>query len=152
MFHILLARGHFLLIFVNDLIRRWLSGTLANTPHYRYSSKEWNSTESLVLGSYLVTRIWVRSMIGLLKMPLSICQWRWKEIWNAFLVIHWVHCGGPRTRISVLLPRLNFVCDTGYHLSSSALIYVLWKKKQLEKNISLKEYITESESGFSIDF
>ena len=69
----------------------------------------------LVVGPHLCTRIWVHSMIGLLKMPLLICQLGWKKIRNTLLVIHWVCCG-PRTRISVFLrrhyvPGLNYVFD-----------------------------------------
>jgi len=37
----------------------------------------------------LCTSIWVHAMIGLLKTILSICQSGWREIRNAFLVIHW---------------------------------------------------------------
>ena len=55
---------------------------------------------------HLRTRIWVRAVIGLLKKLWSICQSGWREIWNAFLVIHWfiVHWE-PRTRIWALLHR-----------------------------------------------
>ena len=150
MSHILLARGHFLLIFVNDLIRRWLSGTLAKTPLYQHSSKEWNSTESLVLGSYLVTRIWVHSMIGLLKMPLSTCQWRWKEIWNVFLVIHWVHWGGTQNKdISAVSQSLltEVKLCLRHRLPSFKFCNNLCVVKEAtrKKNISLKKYITKSE-------
>ena len=62
--------------------------------------------------------IWVHTMIGLLKKPLSICQSGWKGNWNTLLVICWV-CRRPRTRILVLLsrhyqPRLNYFCNTGF--------------------------------------
>ena len=63
-----------------------------------------NIPKILVLGPYLCTRIWMCVMICLLKMPLSICQSRWKEIQNTLLVIFWV-CWEPRTRILVLLYR-----------------------------------------------
>ena len=62
-----------------------------------------NTTKILVLGPHLCSRIWVCTMIGLLKKPLLICQSDWTEIWNAFLVIHLVRWG-PRTTISALLP------------------------------------------------
>ena len=42
-----------------------------------------NSAEILVLGPHLCTRIWVCTMIGLLKRPLLICQSGWEEIRNA---------------------------------------------------------------------
>ena len=53
----------------------------------------WNSTEILVLAPHLCTRIWVGTMISLLKKPLPICQSGWRELQNAFLVIHWVARG-----------------------------------------------------------
>ena len=58
-------------------------------------------------------------MIGLLKKRLSICQSGWKEIRNTLPAIRWIRWG-PRTRILALvrrcyLPRLNYVCDAGYH-------------------------------------
>ena len=57
-------------------------------------------------------------MIGLFKMPLSICQSGQKEIQNVFPVIGWVQYW-PRTRILVLLCRrcllgLNYICSTHY--------------------------------------
>ena len=61
------------------------------------------------LGLHLCTRIWVRAMIGLLKKPLSICQSRWKEIWNPLPVIRWVRWGA-KTRISALLRGVSCVC------------------------------------------
>ena len=39
------------------------------------------------------TRIWVRAMIGVLKMPLLICQSGWREMRNVFPVVHWVRWG-----------------------------------------------------------
>ena len=48
----------------------------------------WNSTEILVLAPHLCTRIWVGTMISLLKKPLPICQSGWRELQNALLVIH----------------------------------------------------------------
>ena len=36
----------------------------------------WNNTEILVQGPQLSSRIWVSAMIGLLKKPLPISQWR----------------------------------------------------------------------------
>ena len=45
----------------------------------------WNSAEIFVLGPKVCTRIWVRALIGL-----SIADW--KEIRNAFPVIHWIRC------------------------------------------------------------
>ena len=56
-----------------------------------------NSVCETALGLHLCTRIWVRAMIGLLKKPLSICQSRRKEIWNALPVILWV-LWGPAQR------------------------------------------------------
>lgn len=49
----------------------------------------------------------------------SIGQSGWKEIRNALPAIRWIRWG-PRTRILALvrrcyLPRLNYVCDAGYH-------------------------------------
>ena len=44
----------------------------------------------------LCTRIWVFVMIGLLKIPFSICQSRWKETRNALPVIRWVRCGSSQ--------------------------------------------------------
>ena len=61
--------------------------------------RQWNSPEILVLGHHLCTRIWVHTMIGLLKMTLLICQSGWREIWNAFSVICWA-CWWPRARMS----------------------------------------------------
>ena len=55
-------------------------------------------------GPHLCTRIWVRAMIGLLKVPLSICQSGWKETGNALLAKRLFRCG-PRTRISALFRR-----------------------------------------------
>ena len=52
-----------------------------------------NSAEILVLGLQLCTRIWVRAMIGVLKMPLLICQSGWREMRNVFPVVHWVRWG-----------------------------------------------------------
>ena len=46
-----------------------------------------NRAEILVLGHHLCTRIWLRAVIGLLRMLLSICQSGWREMWNAFPVI-----------------------------------------------------------------
>ena len=70
----------------------------------------------------------------------------WAPTWvPGFEYVPWLAClkwgggGWPRTRISAPLPRLNYVCDTGYHLSSSALIYVLWEKKQLQKKYFTKK-------------
>ena len=60
----------------------------------------------IVLGPHLWTGIWVREMIGILKMPLSINQSGWKEIRNAFPVIRWVRWEA-RTRILALVFRLN---------------------------------------------
>ena len=45
-----------------------------------------NSAGILVLGPHLCTRIRVRATIGLLKMPLLICQARWREGRNAFRI------------------------------------------------------------------
>ena len=42
-----------------------------------------NSAGILVPGSHLCTRIWVRAMIDLLKMPSSIFQSKWRESRNA---------------------------------------------------------------------
>ena len=42
-------------------------------------------------GPYLCTSIWVRTMIGLLKMPFFLS--RWKEIQNTLPVICWLHWG-----------------------------------------------------------
>ena len=56
--------------------------------------------------SPLCTRIWVRAVIGLFKMPLSICQSRWRDIRNALPVIRSVRWG-PRTTILALLRRRN---------------------------------------------
>ena len=64
-----------------------------------------DSAEIIVLGPYLCTQpIRVCAIISLLKMPLSICQSRIKEIRNALPVIRWV-CWVPRRRISALLRR-----------------------------------------------
>ena len=52
-----------------------------------------NRTKILVLSPHLGTRIWVCTMIGLLKKPLWICQSGWKEIWKAPPVICWIHWG-----------------------------------------------------------
>ena len=40
----------------------------------------WSSAEILVLGPHLFTWIWVRAVIGLFNIPLSICQGGWREI------------------------------------------------------------------------
>ena len=66
----------------------------------------------------MCTRIWVRSMIGLFKVPLSICQSGQKEIQNVVPIIVWVQYW-PRTRILVLLCRrcllgLDYICSTHY--------------------------------------
>ena len=66
----------------------------------------------------MCTRIWVRSMIGLFKMSLSICQSGQKEIQNVVPIIVWVQYW-PRTRILVLLCRrcllgLDYICSTHY--------------------------------------
>lgn len=42
---------------------------------------------SLSAGHHLCTRIWLRAMIGLLKMPLAICQSGWRKIRDAFPII-----------------------------------------------------------------
>ena len=51
----------------------------------------------LVLSLCLCTRLWVRTMISMLKKPLSICKSGWKENWNAMV--------SSRTRILTLLCR-----------------------------------------------
>ena len=55
-----------------------------------YAVRLRDSAEIIVLGPYLCTQIWVRAIISLFKMPLSICQSRRKEIRNALAVIRWV--------------------------------------------------------------
>ena len=60
---------------------------------------------SSIVGHHLCTRIWVSTMIGMLKKtPLFNCQSGWKEIGNAFPIIRWIHWG-PTTGISVQLCR-----------------------------------------------
>ena len=69
-------------------------------------------------------------MIGLLKMPLLICQSRWKQIRNDFFWVHW----GARTRQSrpfLLCDRFGLSTDQELQSSSMYLWVVLQKKKNM---------------------
>ena len=79
--------------------------------HHRRNSTLVNSVCETALGLHLCTRIWVRAMIGLLKKPLSICQSRRKEIWNALPVILWV-LGGQHKDIGDIGFADLIVCYT----------------------------------------
>ena len=78
-----------------------------------------DSAEIIVLGPYLCTQIWVRAIISLFKMPLSICQSRRKEIRNALAVIRWVRWVPSSQNMDTgaasqtLLTEVN-VCYKGY--------------------------------------
>ena len=78
-------------------------------------------------------------MIGLFKMPLSICQSGQKEIQNVFPVIGWVQYW-PRTRILVLLCRrcllgLNYICSTHYTQQQKCWNTVMKRGTFSEKNL-----------------
>ena len=78
-------------------------------------------------------------MIGLFKVPLSICQSGQKEIQNVFLVISWVHYW-HRTRILVLLCRrcllgLDYICSTHYTQKQKCWNTVMKRGTFSEKNL-----------------
>ena len=88
---------------------------------------------------YMCTRIWVRTMIGLFKMSLSICQSGQKEIQNVVPIIVWVQYW-PRTRISVLLCRrcllgLDYICSTHYTQQEKCWNTVMRRCTFSEKNL-----------------
>ena len=87
----------------------------------------------------MCTRIWVRTMIGLFKMSLSICQSGQKEIQNVVPIIVWVQYW-PRTRISVLLCRrcllgLDYICSTHYTQQQKCWNTVMKRGTFSEKNL-----------------
>ena len=91
-----------------------------------------SSTEIHVLGLHLCTRIWVCTMTGMLKKPLSICQSDWREIKNAFLLIHWVQWE-PKHGYQPAPKSLL----TGFRLR---LWLRLWQVQPTRKTLSLNAY------------
>jgi len=84
-----------------------------------------NSAEILGLGPYLFSKIWVRAIIGLFKMPLSIWQSGWWEIQNVFQNKdipgrkgnpgkESAEQGYRHASQTLLTLRLNYVCYAGY--------------------------------------
>lgn len=77
------------------LLCRILGLTFHSLRPYFYSDMEplsapFSATKIFNENPVFWAMIWVSTMTGLLKQPLSICQSRWNEIGKAFSVIHWV--------------------------------------------------------------
>ena len=92
--------------------------------------------KSLFWAPHLCTRIWIGAMIGLLKMPLSICQSGWREIRNTLPVNRWVRLSTDHITLRKDYQRV----DTAY-LWVVAITFVFFHK--LYRKLESKRKITE---------